>query len=70
MNAESKNSSVRALRLALGERRTKRALFFTSVSLLVGFTVAGWLGVLVCGLFGGSLFAVVLVLRMQRHLPD
>ena len=61
-------SYARAARLSAGERRTKRALFFTSVSLLVGFTVGGWWGVLACGLFGGSLYLVVLVLRMQRHL--
>jgi len=59
---------ARAVRLSAGERRTKRALFFTTVSLLVGFTVGGWWGVLACGLFGGSLYLVVLVLRMQRHL--
>ncbi len=53
-----------------GERRTKRALFFTTASLLVGFTVGDVLGLLVCGFFGGSLYAVVLVLRMQRHLRD
>jgi hypothetical protein len=57
-----------AARISSGERRTKRALFFTVASLLVGFTVAGWPGVLVCGAFGGSLYLVVLVLRMQRHL--
>jgi len=53
---------------ALRERRTTKALAFVFFSLLVGFTVAGWLGVLVCGGFGGSLWAVVLVLRMGRHL--
>lgn len=61
-------SAARAARLAAGERRTKRALFFTVASLLVGYTIAGWVGVAVCGCFGGSLYLVVLVLRMQRHL--
>ncbi len=60
----------RAARLSAGERRTKRALFFTSASLLVGFTVAGGWGVAVCGFFGGSLYVVVWILRMQRHLHD
>jgi hypothetical protein len=54
--------------LSLGERRTKKAGFFLGASLLVGFTVAGWPGVLACGLFGGSMFAVVIVLRMERHI--
>ena len=57
-----------AARRSAAERRTKRALFFTSASLLVGFTVARWWGVAVCGFFGGSLYVVVLVVRMQRHL--
>ena len=58
----------RAARLSAGERRTKRALFFTSASLLVGFTVAGGWGVAACGFFGGSLYVVVWIVRMQRHL--
>lgn len=52
------------------ERRTKRAFFFTSASLLVGYTVGGLPGVLACGFFGGSLYLVVLVVRMQRHLQE
>ncbi len=58
----------RALVRSARERRTKRALFFTLASLMVGLTVGGSLGLLICGLFGGSLYLVVLVLRMQRHL--
>lgn len=58
----------RALGLAASERRTKRALFFASTGLLVGFTAAGWLGLLACGLFGGSMYLVVLILRMERHV--
>lgn len=57
-----------ALRTSASERRTKRALFFTTASLLVGFTVARWWGLAACGFFGGSLYLVVLVLRMQRHV--
>lgn len=57
-----------ALVKSAGERRTKRALFFASASLMIGFTVAGVPGLLVCGSFGGSLYLVVLILRMQRHL--
>jgi hypothetical protein len=60
----------RALAKSAGERRTKRALFFTTASLLVGFTVGDVPGLLVCGFFGTSLYAVVLVLRMQRHIQD
>jgi hypothetical protein len=59
-----------ALRKSAGERRTKRALFFCSASLMVGFTVGDLPGLLVCGFFGGSLYLVVLVLRMQRHLAE
>ena len=58
------NACLRAAR----ERRTQRALFFSLASLAVGFTVSGGLGALVCGIFGGSLYLVVLLLRMQRHL--
>lgn len=58
----------RALALGIRERRSLKALFFLATSLLVGFTVAGWIGLMACGIFGGSMFAVVLVLRMERHL--
>ncbi|MFT7486316.1 MAG: putative membrane protein [Candidatus Paceibacteria bacterium] len=58
----------RACSQAARERRTKRALFFASASVAVGFTVAGSWGVLVCGIFGGSMYLVVLALRMQRHI--
>jgi len=60
--------TLRALNLAFFERRTQRALFFCGTSLLVGLTLGGGWGILLCGLFGASLFGVVLVLRMQRHL--
>lgn len=59
-----------ALRKSAGERRTKRALFFGTASLMVGFTVGDLPGLAVCGFFGGSLYLVVLVLRMQRHLAE
>ncbi|MFT7669964.1 MAG: hypothetical protein ACI8X5_002671 [Planctomycetota bacterium] len=66
--AERLRIARRALVLSAAERRTKRALFFLTSSLLVGFTVAGWKGLLGLGLFGGSLYLVVLVLRMERHI--
>ena len=58
----------RALIKSGRERRTKRALFFLTASLMVGLTVAGKTGLLVCGSFGGSLYLAVLFVRMQRHL--
>lgn len=58
----------RALRIAAGERRTKRAAFFFSTGLPVGYVAYGWWGFFGCGLFGGSMYFVVLLLRMQRHI--
>lgn len=59
---------LRALVASARERRTKRALFFSATGLPIGATLAGWWGVLICGGFGFSLYFVVLVMRMQRHL--
>jgi len=57
-----------AARASASERRTLRALFLTAASLLVGVTLAGGWGILACGFFGGSLWLVVLVVRMERHV--
>ncbi len=59
---------LEAARASARERRTLRALFFTAASLLVGVTLAGAWGILACGFFGGSLWLVVLVVRMERHV--